>query len=217
MRKYIFSDESGDLTFSRKPNVSRYFVVCTISLDKCDIGNALLELRRELVWQKLQLGDYFHASEDRQVVRDRVFEVIRASDLVVDATIMEKSKAQPQVFKDKYRFFQTGWFFHFKNIVPRLVTAKHEMMITVASVGTNRERAHFKSSINDVSYQVANGANTVVDFLPCGSDPCLQIADYCSWAIWRKWEHQDERSYRLISNKIVREYDLWRAGSVHHY
>jgi hypothetical protein len=31
--------------------------------------------------------------------------------------------------------------------------------------------------------------------MPHMSDPCLQVADYCTWAIQRKWERGDERSH----------------------
>jgi len=49
------------------------------------------------------------------------------------------------------------------------------------------------------------------------ADPCLQIADYCAWAIQRKWERQDLRSYDLIRAKIRSEYDLWAKGTDYYY
>jgi hypothetical protein len=54
-------------------------------------------------------------------------------------------------------------------------------------------------------------------FCPAAADPCVQIADYCAWAIQRKWERADERSYRLIAGKIDHEYDLWARGTVHQF
>ena len=56
-----------------------------------------------------------------------------------------------------------------------------------------------------------------VAFWPSNSDPCLQIADYCTWAIQRKWEKNDSRSYDLIKDKIVSEYDIFRFGSTYYY
>jgi hypothetical protein len=49
------------------------------------------------------------------------------------------------------------------------------------------------------------------------SDPCLQVADYCTWAIQRKWERNDNRSYDLISGKLESEYDVWAIGRTYHY
>lgn len=217
MRKYVYADEAGDLAFSRARNVSKYFIVCTISLDDSSVGNSLLELRRELAWEKMELGEYFHASEDKQPVRDRVFELIRKSNFVIDATILEKSKALPHTRETSHRFYQYGWFYHLKHIAPRILDDKAEMMIIAAAIGTKKERAYFNSAVNDVAQQTAKGKNFASAFFPCASEPCLQIADYCAWALQRKWEKQDNRSYDLIADKMAREYDLWKRGTTHHY
>lgn len=217
MRKYVFADEAGDLTFTRNQNVSRYFIVCTVAMDDCFVGDRLLELRRQLTWEKLDLGEYFHASENKQIVRDRVFDLIRQCDFTVDATILEKSKAQPQTRETAHRFYQYGWYYHMKHIAPRLLNGKTEMLITAAAIGTKRERAYFNAAINDVAQQTSRDKQFATAFPPSSAEPCLQVADYCAWAIRRKWEMQDLRSYRLISDKIVREYDLWKRGTTHHY
>lgn len=217
MTKYVFADEAGDAEFSRKANVSRYFIVCTVSMDDCSIAAKLLELRRDLAREGMELGDYFHASEDKQPVRDRVFELIQGADIVIDATILEKSKAQPQTHPSFHRFYQYGWFYHFRNICPRILNGHDDVMIAAASIGTKRDKAHFRAAINDVAQQTAKAGRITTDFLSCAADPCLQVADYCAWAIQRKWERSDARSYDLITGKIIREYDLWKAGTVHYY
>lgn len=45
----------------------------------------------------------------------------------------------------------------------------------------------------------------------------LQVADYCNWAIYRKWETGDLRSYRLIAGAIESEFDIFKVGSTHYY
>src|SRR5690349_7856989 len=124
MRRFLFADEAGDFEFSRKQGASRYFIVCTVTMDACHIGHKLMELRRDLAWNKEPLRECFHASEDKQVIRNQVFALIQTEDLRIDATIMEKSKAQPQVRCENPRFYQTGWFFHFRNIAPTIIGAK---------------------------------------------------------------------------------------------
>ena len=49
-RLYIFADEAGDFEFSRKNNVSRYFILCTVAMDSCQVAEDLLNLRRQLAW-----------------------------------------------------------------------------------------------------------------------------------------------------------------------
>ena len=76
VRRYLFADEAGDFEFRVGPNISRYFIVCTMTVDDCAIGNDLLELRRQLAWEGLPVASYFHATTDKVVVRDRVYDLI---------------------------------------------------------------------------------------------------------------------------------------------
>lgn len=75
----------------------------------------------------------------------------------------------------------------------------------------------FEESVASVMRQTNPGRRWKTDFMPCQADPCLQVADYCAWAIQRKWERKDTRSYDLIASKIVYEYDLWAHGTKHYY
>src|SRR5882724_11109843 len=96
-RRFIFADEAGNFDFSRSAGASRYFIVCTITLSSCDVGHDLLALRRELVWHDKPVRDYFHAAEDRQEIRDAVFEMLTGHKFKIQATIMEKSKAMEHI------------------------------------------------------------------------------------------------------------------------
>ena len=215
-RLHIFADEAGDFEFSRKRNVSRYFILCTVAMHSCHVADNLLELRRQLAWDGFSLGDYFHATVDKQPVRDEVFNVITGHAFSVQATIMEKSKAQAQVRKSRARFYQYGWLYHFRYGTKSLLNATPELLVTTASIGTKKERASFTSAVKDVMRQTVD-ANWVTDFCPSSADPCLQVADYCAWAIQRKWERDDSRSYDLISDRITYEFNLWSHGDTHYY
>jgi hypothetical protein len=48
-------------------------------------------------------------------------------------------------------------------------------------------------------------ADTRVAYWPALSNPCLQVADYCCWAVQRKWERNDRRSFNLIEQFIASE------------
>ena len=76
----------------------------------------------------------------------------------------------------------------------------------------SRIAAHF-----DVMQQTINHQIWATAFPRAMAEPCLQVADYCAWAIQRKWERNDTRSYDKIRNKIRREYDLFERGSRHYY
>src|SRR5438132_1137733 len=144
-RLYVFADEAGDFTFSRHPRASRYFIVCTITLTSCDLCDSLMALRREFSWRKYTLGDYFHATEDKQNVRNEVFSLIQQSaGMQIQATIMEKSKAQFQVRRSESRFYKYGWLYHFRYGVSQPMRSFNEILITAASIGTKSKRNTFK-------------------------------------------------------------------------
>ena len=41
----------------------------------------------------------------------------------------------------------------------------------------------------------------------------LQVADYCNWAIYRKWTKDDLRSYKVIKPAIASEFDIFQSGN----
>ncbi len=216
-RRYLFADEAGDFNFSRNPRASKYFIVCYIALDSCSVGADMLELRRELIWDGYPVGGYFHATEDKQVVRDKVFERICRENFKIYAQILEKSKAQPQVRSSNERFYKYGWLYLSDHALPKIVKdGETELLITTASIATKKAQASFTNAVNDVLQQIAS-TKWATYFCPAATDPCLQVADYCIWAIQRKWELSDSRSYDLIKDKIEYEYDLWAHGNTHYY
>lgn len=151
--KLLFADEAGDFTFEKKAGARRHFILCTVDMEDDAIGTALLKLRRDFAWTGAPLGDYFHACEDKQAVRDAVFTAILDYRFTIQATIMEKSKAQPQVRETKPRFYQFGWYYHFKHGTRDVLGGEHEALITAACLGTKKERIAFESAVHDVMRQ----------------------------------------------------------------
>jgi len=217
-RKYVFADEAGNFHFKVAPGASRYFIIGTVTLRDPSIGTGLLELRRELAWQGVALESSFHASEDPQVVRDEVFRLLDGADFRVDATVLDKRKTEPHL-QNYERFYKMAWFLHFKYVAPRVITSGDELLVVAASVGTKKRRRAMRLGIADVVDQATwrRRCTWEVAFWPAESDPCLQIADYCTWAIQRKWESDDERSYGLIADQIATEFPIFRVGTKYYY
>lgn len=217
MDLYLFSDEAGDLTFNREPNVSRYFIICSVTTTSLDLSLALTRLRHELLREHLPVKDSFHATSEDAFVRNRVYDEMMKHDFKFQATVCEKSKAQPQVIADKARFYKYPWYYHFKHAIARHLKPGDRIVVTTASIGTKKERLTYITALQDVVAQSANGVKFVVDFRPCQADPLLQVADYCAWAVGRKWERGDTRSYDLIKERRSYEYELWAKGAKHYY
>lgn len=216
-RKYIFADESGNFDFSSGLGASKYFILTTVTAPDCSLGDGLLRLRRDLAWKGVGLDTDFHATTDLQAVRDEVFKVLQAHDFRIDATILEKAKAKPSIRPTQERFYQMAWFLHMKYVAPRVVSSGDGLLVIGASVGTKKRRAAFHSAVRDVIQQVSPTTAFQVASWDGVSDPCLQAADYCAWALQRKWEGGDDRSYRLIAPKIRSEFDVFKLGTTRYY
>lgn len=214
-RVYLFSDEAGNFDFRTGRGATKYFILGTVVMTDTDVGHELIELRRELAWQGVGLESCFHATEDKQVVRDAVFDVLDGADFRADFTVFEKSKTQPHR-QNMEGFYKLAWFMHMKHVGPKVIGRRDEVLVVAASLGTKKRRRAIRLGIEDVISQVTPRPWEVA-FWPADSDPCLQVADYCTWAVQRKWEGGDDRSYKRIENKIATEYDIFWWGNHHYY
>ena len=217
-RVHLFADEAGNFDFSRQSGASRFFILTTVVFpDGHDsVAAALGALRFELAWGGVDLVREFHATEDSQQVRDRVFQVLHNHEFRIDATILDKPKARDPVRESEERFYQTAWFFHLHHVLPALVRPGDELHVVAASVGTKKRRKSFLTAIESVVREASN-VEAQTAFWPAAADICLQVADYCAWAIQRKWERDDSRSYDLLARRITREHDLFHRGTEEHY
>lgn len=217
MDLYLFSDEAGCFTFNKKPNVSRYFILCTVTTTSLEIGEALTRLRHDLLREGLPVGDFFHATTDAQAVRDRVYAELLKHEFKFQVTICEKSKAQPQVAVSKARFYKIPWFYHFKHGIAPHLHLGDRLVVTAASIGTKKEKASYLNALQDVVNQSAEDTPFIVDFRPAMACHLLQVADYCAWATQRLWEMKDDRSHKLIKDRMTYSYELWKHGKKHYY
>jgi hypothetical protein len=214
---FLFADEAGDFTFRRQSGASRYFILCTLTTVDAGLSHDLLQIRRGLILAGESDRDRLHATEDKQHVRDRVFACLGDYSFRVDATVLEKSKAPSHIRTNDAQFYQVAWFHHFRRVGPIVLGQADRLLLTAASLGTNKTRAAFKQGFNNAIQQVADRARWQTSFMESAKDPLLWAADYCAWAIQRKWERADDRSYRLIQPRIRSELDLWRGTTEHYF
>lgn len=213
---FVFADEAGNFDFSRNPGASEYFTICTVTSRDTTFGDDLLRLRRDLAWQGKHLNRVFHATEDPQAIRDEVLKVISAATVRVDATLLEKRKAMPHLQSETH-LYKMAWFLHFKYVALRILSVSDRLLVAAASVGTRGKQKLFLAALEDVVQQVAPCSSYRVAFWPYQSDPCLWAADYFTWAVQRKHERGDDRSYRLVAHQVNTVFRPWRGGAKYYY
>lgn len=105
-----------------------------------------------------------------------VFAVLSRHQVVVDVTIIEKSKTQPHLRSAPAAFFGFAWHRHLAALPsPRPTT--DDLMIVVSAVGTRRTRAAFRAAVASAAggFPLLNDARLV--FMASAADPALQAAD----------------------------------------
>lgn len=216
-RRLMFVDEAGNFDFSRKRGASRYFVLTSITMTDCGVGDALQALRREMAWRGIRLLDEFHATSDEQAVRDDVFAEIARWPFRIDATIIDKTRTVQRLRDDEERFYKTAWFYHMRHVAPRIIEKSDELLVVGAAIGVKKKRHVQEDAIRDVMHQTTSCKRITIASWPTSCEPCLQVADYCCWAIQRKWESNNARSHMLIAHKIESEYELFGQSSSVYY
>ena len=200
----IYGDESGDFAFSDKQGASRYLIVTTVAMTENAIAHRLLNLRRELMWSGVGLGNGFHAYNDNRAVRRAVLSEIAASGLRIDSTIIPKARVGANLRRSNLHLWRFAWLMHLRRIVPRVARRDDDLMVVAASIRTQMRAGAVEAALREIVGQV-RPQRSVAHLVNAGSDMAVQAADYCGWAIQRKWERGDLRAHGAIRHLIRSE------------
>lgn len=114
-------------------------------MSDCDLGTELMALRRELAWQGIVLPE-FHAHQDKQRVRDRVFDVIARGNFQFDAVILDKTKTQDHLRANPLLFYKEAWFLLFKYVSQGLVGSLDELFVVASALQIQRKKKRYPYS-----------------------------------------------------------------------
>ena len=223
---YIFIDESGDFNFT-KNGTSFYTFTAVMTYEPTAEISAIKDLQIALIsGQQLpgldnkyideHISIAFHACEDKQAVRNLFFGQITgmtkfwANSVVVRKNMTYPPYRDPKVFYSKY----LGSLLKYV-----LVSYEYsDVCILVDGCAVSKEKKIFKQTIADEIMRRNPATKFRVFFPPSGCFCHLQIVDYINWAIFRKWEQNDVRSYELIKGLLASpERDIFKYGFKKYY
>lgn len=215
---YIFLDEAGNLDFSNTG--TKYFLLTAVTKERP--FNAYKELT-ELKYDLVELGteiEYFHAAEDRQAVRNQVFEIIQRNltGVRLDSLIVEKNKTGPALRAEE-RFYPEMMGYLLRYILKGCKLDDYrEVIVFTDSIPVGRKRDAVTKAVKHVlAEKLPVTARYRVIHHASKSNFDLQIADYCNWAIFRKWERGDPRSYDLVKTVLKSEFEIFQSGTTRYY
>ena len=210
---YIFLDEAGNLDFSA--NGTRYFVLTSISMRRpFPVYEALTDYKHDCLEYGLDM-EYFHCVADNNHVRKGVFDLIAAHlggmrHMSIDSLVVEKRKTGPALREDM-RFYPEMLGHLLKFVLPKELDAGAEEVIVITDkLPVNRKRqAVEKGTRLALAEMLPQGMRYRILHHASRSHYGLQVADYCCWAVFRKWNRNKTHYYDLIKQAVRSEFDIF--------
>jgi len=223
---YIFIDEAGNFDFT--PTGTKFFVLTAISTTQpLKSRGCFLKLKYELLRKGLN-QEYFHATEDKQEVRDLMYANLgKLDDIEVDAVVAQKNKANPSLYIE-YDAEQRGdgkivfKTIHYEEKFYKLISQTllqyifrryynldkiEGIIVVLGSLFTDNKRGYILKSLKQYLKEKFNKPFYIY-FHKSEADINCQLADYCGWAIYVSWERGENRPLQVLKDKIKSNFIL---------
>lgn len=235
---YIFIDEAGNFDFT--PIGTKFFVLTAITtVQPLESRDRFLRLRYELLKDGIN-QECFHATEDKQEVRNLVFDGIKElDDFEVDCVIAQKNKANPSLYIEHrlqsnkngkgvkiktvhseekfYRLIsQTLLQYIFKRYYN--LDAIERIVVILGSIFTNKKRDYVLKGLKQY-LKPRFSKPFYIYFHKVEADINCQLADYCGWAIYVHQERDETRPFEIIqqAKKVKSAFYIFERGTTEYY
>lgn len=212
---HVHIDESGDLDFS--PRGSKFIVFAALwTYEPLLLAWHLQNLRfgflkacssERLAKYRLERLERFHCCEDSFYVRELVIKrMVTSPGWKFAATVIQKSKVSPSE-----REHMGSFYARFASIPLRLLLrgpighrATRVLIYTDRFPNQCKREWTEKAIRESCRAELPTGLPFSVFHHASSSNACLQAADYCAYAVARKWERNDPRLYDLLRSRLTK-------------
>jgi hypothetical protein len=211
----IFIDESGDFVFT--PKGSRYFLLTAVAALDCPTVLADFFAVKHMV-----CCEEFHATEDRQSTRDLMYGFLERHAehgcFSIDSIIAQKNRVNPSIQEDASFYARLlrillRWVFR-----SRTTASIDAINVWAARIGTHKKKAMFERTVKTyLSHELQHRIPYSLMIHSAASHPMLQMADYCCWAVAKKWKDRELRPYQKIQAALKTEFEIFRRGRTEYY
>jgi hypothetical protein len=215
---YIFLDEAGNLDFSA--NGSRWFVLTSVSKRRPFAATVMLDDYKHACLEYGLNTEYFHCADDNKHVRGKVFDIITDAigELRIDSLVVEKSKTGPALQAD-LRFYPEMLGHLLKYVVPKEIAAgATEVIVITDLIPVNKKRRAVEKGVQRaLAEMLPEGMRYRILHHSSRSHFGLQVADYCCWAVYRKWQMDETTYHSQIAPALRSEFEIFRNGTRKYY
>lgn len=213
---YVFVDESGNLDFT--PRGTKYFVLSAVTaINPIESSNKLQQLKYDLLAEGSGGGEFqcFHASEDKQPVRDKVFSCISKMDSIkINYIIAEKRRTHP-------KYHNSNFYGLLGSALTKYLLLKYEkseydkIIVVFDQILTKNEQSSFLKQVKPALKEI--GKPYAIYFHRTMSDFNGQIADYCAWAKYVELEKGELRPMKELGDIKKEIFDIFNKGNAYYY
>lgn len=211
---YIFLDESGNLDFSSS-GTKNYVLAAVVTHSTLETSQKLQKLKYELLESGKDV-EYFHASEDKQEIRDKVLKEICAlkDDLSVHFIHAQKNKTYPAL-QNSVSFYGRLGLTLIRFIVGWRTSSYDEVVIVFDKALTKKEQKAFLGELKPELKKL--GKPYRIYFHRTLSDFNGQIADYFAWSKYVSLERAEMRPLNILTDIKMTHFDLFNRGTKEWY
>lgn len=211
---YIFLDESGNLDFS--PSGTEHYVMAAITATQpLESSVALQQLKYVLLNQQEDV-EHFHASEDKQAIRDQVFNAIKQLDNIKINYIYAKKKLAHPKYHDSASFYALLGKTLLKYLFNGRSTQQYSKIVVVFDKALSaKEQKKFLKVVKPELKAI--GKPYAIYFHRTLSDFNGQIADYAAWAKYVALERDEGRPLSELENIQHEEFNIFQRGTREYY
>ena len=226
---YIFVDEAGDMDFS--PRGSKHYMFnFLVKKRPFTLHEAVSNFRYDLLEYNVTSEtnfnldiEAFHAHKDNKHIKEKLFDIISRFDkeaIKVYSYILEKPKVEPDKRDKKEVFYIENLRYAIESLLSKIVLTSNVIIVTdrfpLQKDKQNLVKA-LKKGIKEYLGRHALACRYDIFHHCSASSANLQIIDYISWAIFRKYEHSDESYYEKIKGYILDEEVMTKNRGINHY
>jgi len=203
---YIFMDESGDLGFDwTKNRTTKYFLISfLITQEKDKLENIVKKIFRNSPKNLLKSNNgVLHCHNEypkiRKILLDKISKLENTKIWVI---YIDKTKIYTNQSQNTQLFYNyTVW------ILLNKILSNHKWNINF--IASKREtnktlNTNFHKYIKEISWN-----NIKIEIKTPAQEKWLQIVDFVSWSIFRKYEYGDIEYYKQIQNLIIEEKSMF--------
>ena len=212
---FIFVDESGNFDFSHTG--TRHFVMAGVAaLAPIESAATIQALKYQLLAEGHDQSE-FHATQDRQEVRNRVFSAISGLANIRSHVIFgDKHLAAPALQSDTslHALFGRSLVSH---VIGTYASADFRQVVVLFDQAfSKKKQGTFNAAVKPELK--ALGKPFHIYFHPMKTDSNGQIADYIAWAKFVQLERNEQRPWDELQSALKpSDFNIFRHGHTRYY